>query len=190
MVAAEQSVSATEVFEARSRGEAVAIADVRTGSEFEAVHAVGASHHPIDDFDPKRTVESFGVSGLGVDVPLYVTCQAGQRASIAAERLAQAGYYNVKLIEGGTQAWEANKLPVVRGRSRRFVPLAQQVQIAVGLLLLVKTLVGVAVHPVFFAFTAALGVGLIYAGLTQNCALGQMLSKMPWNRVQAAERAA
>ena len=70
MVAAEQSVSATEVFEARSRGEAVAIADVRTGSEFEAVHAVGASHHPIDDFDPKRTVESFGVSGLGVDVPL------------------------------------------------------------------------------------------------------------------------
>ena len=104
--------------------------------------------------------------------------------------MAQAGYYNVKLIEGGTQAWEANKLPVVRGRSRRFVPLAQQVQIAVGLLLLMKTLLGVAVHPVFFAFTAALGVGLIYAGLTQNCALGQLLSRMPWNRVQAAERAA
>ena len=190
MVAANEIVSATQVFRAHSRGETMAIADVRTGSEFEAVHAVGASHHPLDDFDPKRTVESFGVSGLGVEVPLYLTCQTGQRASIAAEHLAQAGYHNVKLIEGGTQAWEANKLPVVRGRSRRFVPLTQQVQIAVGVLLLMKTLLGVAVHPVFFAFTAAIGVGLIYAGLTQNCALGHLLSKMPWNRIQAAERAA
>ncbi len=190
MNASEKLISAAQVFEARSRGEPIAIADVRTRAEFEALHAVGASHHPLDELDPKRTVESFGVPGLGLDIPLYITCQTGHRASVAAERLAQAGYRNVKLIEGGIEAWEADKLPVVRGRRPQVLPLQQQVQVAVGMLLLLKTLLGVAIHPVFFVLTAGLGVGLIYAGLTHNCLLAQLLNKMPWNRVRAAQQSA
>jgi hypothetical protein len=79
---------------------------------------------------------------------------------------------------------------VVRGRVRRTLPLPQQVQVAVGALLLLKTLLGATVHPLFLALTAALGAGLIYAGLLSNCALAQLLSRMPWNRAQTAESAA
>ena len=187
MFGPEHSVTARQVFEAQGRGEPVALADVRSRAEYDAVHAVGARHHALDDFDPERTVKSFGVPGLGTDVPLYLTCYSGQRAATAAEKLVQAGYPNVRLVDGGTQAWERERLPVVRGHSRRVVPLPQQVQIAVGLMLLLKTLLGVVIHPAFFVLTAALGVGLVYAGLTQNCLLGQLLSKMPWNRLRTAE---
>ena len=190
MFGPEYSVTARQVFEAQGRGEPVALADVRSRAEYESVHAVGARHHALDDFDPERTVGSFDVPGLGTEVPLYLTCYSGQRAAAAAEKMVNAGYPNVKLVDGGTQAWETERLPVVRGQARRVVPLAQQVQIAVGLMLLLKTLLGVAIHPVFFVLTAALGVGLVYAGLTQNCLLAQLLSRMPWNRLRTAERPA
>ncbi len=190
MTATNKTISATQLFEAHSRGEPVAIVDVRTRAEFEAMHTAGARHHPLDEFNPKRTVESFGVSGLGVNVPLYVICHTGRRAAIAAERLAQSGYSNVTVIEGGTQAWDAERLPMVRGHTRRVLPLPQQVQIAVGVLLLLKTLLGVTIHPVFFALTAALGVGLVYSGLTDNCALAQLLGRMPWNRARTVEQSA
>lgn len=177
------------VFDAQSRGEQVAIADVRSFAEFHTLHAVGARSHPLETFDPQRVVASFDISGLGRDVPLYVTCQSGRRAEIAASRLIAAGYPNVTLIAGGTQAWESANLPVVRARVPSVLPLAQQTQVAIGVLLLLKTFLGVAVHPVFFALTAAIGAGLVYAGLTQNCALTRFLSRMPWNRPRTAEHA-
>jgi hypothetical protein len=154
------------------------------------VHAVGARLHPLDAFDPDRVVQSFNLPGLGREAPLYVTCKGGFRAKKAAERLVDAGYPNVTVIDGGTDAWEAANLPVVRQRAAQTLPIAQQVQIAVGLLLLVKTFLGATVHPAFFILTAGLGVGLVYSGLTQNCALAQLLSKMPWNRARLAESSA
>ena len=182
--------SPAQVHAAQSRGETVPIADVRTPAEFEAVHVQEARSHPLDDLEAERVVASFGIEGLGRERPLYLTCQSGRRAAMAADRLAAAGYRNVVLIDGGTEAWEAAKLPVVRGRVRRVLPLPQQVQVAVGALLLLKTLLGATVHPLFFALTAALGAGLIYAGLTQNCALAQLLRKVPWKRARTAESAA
>jgi rhodanese-related sulfurtransferase len=189
MSATIRSVPASEVHAARVRGESPAIADVRTPAEFAAVHAVGAINHPLDGLDPATTVESFGIAGLGREVPLYLTCLAGQRAALAADRLAAAGYPNVALLEGGTRAWEAEKLPVVRGRTAPVLSLPQQVQVTIGALLLLKTVLGTAVHPVFFILTGAIGAGLIYAGLTENCLLARVLGRMPWNRIQAAERA-
>jgi hypothetical protein len=59
-------------------------------------------------------------------------------------------------------------------------------QIAVGLLLILKTVLGATAHPAFFLLTAALGIGLIYAGLNQNCAMARLLSWMPWNRARTA----
>ena len=105
MFGPEHSVTARQVFEAQGRGEPVALADVRSRAEYDTVHAVGARHHALDDFDPERTVRSFDVPGLGTDVPLYLTCHTGQRAAAAAEKLVQAGYPNVRLVDGSAPDW-------------------------------------------------------------------------------------
>jgi hypothetical protein len=31
--------------------------------------------------------------------------------------------------------------------------------------------------------TIFVGTGLVYAGITENCGMGMLLSKMPWNHV-------
>ena len=94
--------SPARVHAAQSRGEAVAIADVRTPVEFEAVHVREACSHPIDDLETEKLIASFGIEGLGHERPLYLTCQSGRRAEMAADRLVAAGYQNVVLIDGST----------------------------------------------------------------------------------------
>jgi rhodanese-related sulfurtransferase len=154
--------------------------DVRTPEEFERIHAAGARLHPLSDFDPQRVMHRFGAEGLGKTRPVYLTCLSGVRATEAAQRLGQRGYDNVYLLDGGTQAWVDAKLPVVRGR--RVLSLERQVQITLGVLVVLKVIFGVAVHPIFFGLLAALGAGLVIAGITQSCTLAKLLSAMPWNR--------
>lgn len=58
----------------------------------------------------------------------------------------------------------------------------RQVQIAVGLLLLAKVLLGFTLHEFFFAAAAVIGAGLLVAGITNWCGMAQLLARMPWNR--------
>ncbi len=183
METAHNQISANDVYAARVRGEQIAIADVRSPSEFAAVHAIGARNYPLDELDTHGMVADFNIEGLGREVPLYITCYSGLRAEDAAARLVQDGYPNVALIEGGMQSWEASKLPVNRAARAWSLSVPQQVQVTVGSMLLIKTLLGVAVHPVFFVLTAALGAGLVYAGLTKQCMLERLLNRMPWNQL-------
>lgn len=44
-------------------------------------------------------------------------------------------------------------------------------QIAIGSLIILKVMLGYGVHELFFAVAAAIGAGLIYAGMTRWCGL-------------------
>ena len=37
-------------------------------------------------------------------------------------------------------------------------------------------------HPAFVALPAFVGLGLVFGGLTDTCAVGLLLVRMPWNR--------
>jgi len=41
---------------------------------------------------------------------------------------------------------------------------------------------GALVHPGFYALSAFVGAGLLFAGLTDWCGMAMLLAKMPWNR--------
>jgi len=93
-------------------------------------------------------------------------------------------------IEGGTAAWIAAGLPVMRPGGRT-ISLERQVRIVAGSLVLIGSLLAWIVHPAFIGIPLFIGSGLVFAGVTDFCGMGILLSKMPWNQhVQTAPCAA
>ncbi len=156
------------------RGDVREIIDVRTPAEFREVHATVARNVPLDTISP----QAVPTSG---DQPLYLICKAGGRSAKACQKLIDAGIANVVSIDGGTQAWEAAGLPVVRGR--KAISLERQVRIAAGSLVVLGVLLGYLVHHYFVGLSAFVGAGLVFAGVTDTCGMGMVLAKMPWNKV-------
>ena len=148
--------------------------DVRTPAEHRAIHAQGATLMPLDRFDPAAVKAS-----VPEGQTIHLLCRSGGRAKMAAQRLADAGCPCV-VVEGGTDAWAAADLPVVRGRSA--MSLERQVRIVAGLLVLIGVVLGFAVHPYWSGLAGLVGAGLTVAGLTDTCLMGMLIAKMPWNR--------
>jgi rhodanese-related sulfurtransferase len=161
-----------------SRGEKnVILLDVRTPAEFEEVHAIGAVNIPLDRLDPQKVWQELDASE---NRPVYVLCQSGTRAKQACAKFLGSGFNNAVLVEGGTQAWVAAGLPVVRGK--KAISLERQVRIAAGALVLIGVLLGYGIHPAFFGLSAFVGAGLVFAGITDTCGMAILLARMPWNQ--------
>ena len=161
-------------------GKNITLIDVRGPAEYRAGHVAGAKLIPLDDL----TVDALAENELFDDIehacPVYLTCHAGLRAQQAAERLIEAGYHNVALLEGGTQAWQNAGLPIKRCGFA--ISLERQVQIAIGMLLLLKVIFGFTVSELFFAAIPVIGAGLIVAGITNWCGLSRLIALLPWNQ--------
>jgi hypothetical protein len=54
--------------------------------------------------------------------------------------------------------------------------------IAAGLAVLAGAALGAAASPWFLALPAAMGAGLLLAGLTGHCPMARILRSAPWNR--------
>lgn len=172
-----QSISPRELADRKQRGEAINLIDVRTPVEYREVHAEIARNVPLDQLNPTDVL-----AGHNPEEPLYVICRSGSRASKAGEAIVAAGFHNVVNVEGGTQAWDAAGLPVVRGK--KAISLERQVRIVAGLLALTGALLGYFVNIHFVWLSAFIGAGLTFAGVTDTCGMGMMLAKMPWNQVK------
>lgn len=153
--------------------------DVRTPVEYREVHANLARNVPLDSLDPDAVMNSRNASE---GKPLYVICQSGNRSTKACEKFLAVGFRNVVNVEGGTTAWDDAGLPVVRGK--KTIPLERQVRIAGGFLVLLGAMLGFFLHTYFIGLSAFIGAGLMFAGITDTCGIGMMLSKMPWNQVK------
>jgi rhodanese-related sulfurtransferase len=174
------TITPAQLHAAQRRGQYTGLLDVRTAAEYRAGHIPGAQLIPVEQLAPEAVAESFKRPALGHEETLYITCHAGPRAQQAAERLKQAGYRKLALVDGGTLGWEKAGLPLQRCGNA--ISLERQVQIAIGSLLVAKVVLGFSVHALFFALAALIGVGLIVAGLTRWCGMAQLIARMPWNR--------
>ena len=154
------------------------VIDVRTPIEFREVHCTYARNTPLDSLDPNSIMAAQPTSE---DRPLYVICRSGQRAGKACEAFLKAGFTNVINVEGGTSAWDSAGLPVVRGK--KAVSLERQVRIVAGIIVLTGALMSRFVDPNWFGVPAFVGAGLAFAGITDTCAMGMLIAKMPWNKV-------
>jgi rhodanese-related sulfurtransferase len=170
------TISPRQLYEKVAAGATVDVIDVRTPAEYAAVHATVARNVPLERLDAKQ----FCGSRNGSQEPLYVICRSGTRAEQAIRALAAAGASGLVCVEGGTLAWEREGLPVERGRN--FLPLDRQMRIAAGSLVLIGALLGWLVHPGFYALSAFVGGGLVFAGITDICPLAMLIARMPWNQ--------
>lgn len=167
-----------EVHRLRSAGEAIDLLDVRTPVEYREVHAVGAELVPLGKLNPN----DFKAREPGRR--LAVLCKSGGRAKQACDLLALAGIPGLILVQGGTNAWAAAGLPVETGK--KGMSLERQVRIAAGALVFTGVMLGTFVHPYLFGLAGLVGAGLVFAGLTDTCAMGMLLARMPWNQVKAS----
>lgn len=160
-------------------GSDVRVLDVRTSAEFEGVHIPGAYNVPLDTLgehadDIQRHVEE----------TVVLVCRSGMRASQAEQRLATAGMSNVKVLEGGMMAWERTGGKVNRGVAKW--DIERQVRLVAGSIVAASIVASVWVPAARFV-AGFVGAGLTFAALSNTCAMGMMLAKLPYNRSNACD---
>lgn len=167
------TVSAVELRARLAEGNDIRLVDVRTTAEFEAGHIATSYHVPLDALREHR--DEF----RHLDAHVVLVCQSGSRAAQAAERLAGAGLVNLQILDGGIARWVTAGGDVNCGR-RRWT-LERQVRLAAGAVVLASVLTSVAL-PVASLVAGVVGGGLVVAALTDTCALGSLLARLPYNR--------
>jgi len=180
---ASSSTSPPELHRLRQVGPPWDLLDVRTPPEHAVAHVAGAQLVPLDSLDPS----AFLAQRADASGPLYVICQSGARAARAIEKFRSSGFDHCVLVEGGTQGWIEAGLPVERGTSK-IISLQRQVQIVVGFLSAAGAALALAVDSRFAIVPLFFGCGLLFAGLSNTCALALLLARMPWN-CQSSPRA-
>ena len=150
------------------------VLDVRTPGEFETVHIGGAYNVPLDLLREHREDIS-----RHLDQDVVLVCRSGQRAAQAEEALRGVGLPNVHVLDGGMVAWESRGLAVNKGRTRW--DLERQVRLVAGSLVLSSVLASV-VAPKVKWLAAGIGGGLTFAAVSDTCAMGMLLAKLPYNR--------
>ena len=91
-----------------NQNDAVVI-DVRDQADFARGHIVNSRSFPARVFDERRTeLEKLKAA------PVILSCDTGQRAGPAAEKLRTFGLAEVYVLQGGFNAWRDAGLPVTR----------------------------------------------------------------------------
>ncbi|MBN0042550.1 rhodanese-like domain-containing protein [Streptomyces actuosus] len=148
--------------------------DVRTPGEFRTAHIPGAYNVPLDTLREHRDELL-----AHLDEEVVLVCRSGGRAQQAEKALAEAGLPNLRVLDGGMVAWETAGAPVNRGPERW--DMERQVRLVAGSIVLATGLAGILV-PGLHLIGTAVGAGLTYAALSNSCAMGVLLSKLPYNR--------
>lgn len=144
--------------------------DIRGKDEFEFECIDGAQNIVPND------VAQYDYS----DKEVIFYCKAGMRTKGAEQALEKMKTKHSFILEGGIDNWKKSAYPVLS--STKVLPLNQQVQLAISLLLMLSLSLSYFISPWFSLMILFISLGLLVAGLTGFCGLGIFLSKMPWNR--------
>lgn len=172
--AALEIVSPKAAHELVIKDASVKLLDVRSAMEFNEVHIKDSINIPIDMISAR-------LSELSQTKQSYIVlCRTGNRSPMAADMLVQSGIHSVKVMDGGITKWQKERLPVIKGVGG--ISLERQVRIIAGGLVLSGILLSIMVNPWFLGISIFVSCGLIYAGITDNCMMGMLLMKLPYNK--------
>ncbi|MEC4985857.1 MAG: rhodanese-like domain-containing protein [Oscillatoria sp. PMC 1076.18] len=150
----------------------VNLIDVREPDEHNREHIPSSILIPLSTFDPQAIPTN--------NKQLVLHCQTGNRSAQAAQKLFAAGVEEVTHLEGGLNTWKQQKY-FTKINKQAPISIMRQVQIVAGSLILTGTLLAL-ISPWFLLLTGFVGSGLLYAGISNTCAMAIILAKMPWNQ--------
>jgi rhodanese-related sulfurtransferase len=174
------AISSTELRKLLDSSVAPRVVDVRTPAEFETAHIAGALNVPLDVLD-KHGPEI--AQHLDQD-DVVLVCRSGQRSTKAQAVLRNAGLTGGRVLDNGITDWEGQGFAVDRGVQRW--DLERQVRLVAGSIVLSSVLGSVAI-PRLKWLAALIGGGLTFAAVSNTCAMGTALSKLPYNRGATAD---
>ena len=149
------------------------LVDIREPDEHSHLRIAQARHQPLS---------RLGQIEVGGDTPAVIFhCRTGNRTTVNADRLAGAVRCNAFILDGGIDAWKNAGLPVIEDKKQP-IEMMRQVQIVAGSLVIVGVALGTLVHPGFYALSAFVGAGLVFAGVSGTCMMARLLALAPWNR--------
>lgn len=152
------------------------VIDVRTPGEFAARHIPGSYNVPLPDLGEHRAELT------GSPEPVVLVCESGHRAGLAERRLREHGLERVHVLDGGVAAWEAQGLDVERSAADGAPwALERQVRLVAGGIVATSVAASVVWPPARFV-AGAIGAGLVFAAVTDTCAMGLALARLPYNR--------
>lgn len=157
----------------------VPLLDVRSAAEYETAHIPGSIRVGLDELRADTETVATVLPDHAV-----VVCRSGTRAEQACRTLAGSGRDDLRMLDGGIQAWERSGGPVARGRERW--DLERQVRLVAGGLVLAGVLGSVLWAPAV-VLAGGIGAGLTFSAATNTCAMGSLLAKLPYNRGAACE---
>ncbi len=169
-----EMISPRDAFALVKKDPQTKLLDVRSALEFNQVHIEPSINIPIDTLSSR--IGELSRSGQNY----IVFCLAGNRSPMAADMLIQGGINGVKVMEGGIARWQKEKLAVIKGQGG--VSLERQVRLIAGSIVLAGIIMSWLLHWGFIFISVFVSCGLIYAGLTDNCLMGMLLMKLPYNK--------
>ncbi len=164
------NITAQELSELMAKNNAVII-DVREPFEHHSVKINGAILMPSSDFHPTKIPVNSGQK-------MIFHCKSGRRSVAVLSKLNNSEYLN---LDGGIDAWIAAGFPVIKAE-KQCIPLDRQVQITIGMVLVLAFFLTYFLNIHFAFMPLIIGCGLVFAGLSGFCGLAIVLAKAPWNR--------
>ena len=148
--------------------------DIREADEYAREHIPGAELRPLSSFDPRDFPEAAEKAAI-------FHCGSGVRTRDAAARIARTGFSEIYHLQGGLAAWKGAGLPVNVNRTAP-IGVMRQVQITAGTLVVAGVVMALVGSAGWLLLSAAVGFGLVFAGVSGRCPMAAALARMPWNR--------
>ena len=168
-----QSIDSARLEQMRIEGKALLL-DVRTAAEFESAHIPGSVNVPLALIE--KHPEDLSAH---INEEIIIICRSGARAQRAQKLLAGVGVLDTSVLTGGIEAWKSAQGAIKAGPTRW--DLERQVRVVAGSLVLSSIALS-AVAPKAKYVAGAIGGGLSFAALSNTCAMGAALQKLPYNR--------
>lgn len=150
--------------------------DIREADEFHREHIAGARLVPRAEIKGTEA----GNDSAGAMIAIF-HCNSGQRTREAAGQIQSCGYLEAYALEGGLSGWKSAGLATELNRKAP-ISLQRQVQITAGSMVVIGILLAWLVSPWFALLSGFVGAGLVFAGISNTCALARILALLPYNR--------
>jgi len=158
----------------KPKNENTVIIDVREPDEYAKEHIEGSINIPL------AKLQSFDFSPYQ-NATLIFHCKLGSRTKQAAHILANIPCKQAYCLDGGIEQWKQMGLPT-QVNLKAPLELMRQVQIIVGLIILIGLGLAYVISSYFLLLPLFAGIGLLIAGFTGFCGMAKLLMMLPYNK--------